>query len=77
MKKKKLELVRERNMAENSQQRLDDMDACLKKTTCEVRELDNDLVRRLLQSVKAVKDDLIEIQFKSGAVMNQRVSYFD
>lgn len=53
------------------------MDACLKKTTCEVREFDNDLVRRLLQSIRAVKDDLIEIQFKSGIAMNQRVSYFD
>jgi DNA invertase Pin-like site-specific DNA recombinase len=77
LKQKKLELVREQKMAENFQQRLDDMDACLKKTTCEVREFDNDLVRRLLQSIKAVKDDLIEIQFKSGIVMNQRVSYFD
>ncbi|MEN6325631.1 MAG: recombinase family protein [Syntrophomonas sp.] len=77
LKQKKLELVREQKMATNIQQRLDDMDACLKKTTCEVREFDNDLVRRLLQSIKAVKDDLIEIQFKSGIVMNQRVSYFD
>lgn len=77
LKQKKLERVREQKMAENFQQRLDDMDACLKKTTCEVRDFDNDLVRRLLQSIKAVKDDLIEIQFKSGIVMNQRVSYFD
>jgi hypothetical protein len=77
LKQKKLELVREQKMVENFQQRLDDMDACLKKTTCEVREFDNDLVRRLLQSIKALKDDLIEIQFKSGIVMNQRVSYFD
>lgn len=77
LKQKKLELMREQKMTANFQQRLDDMDACLKKTTCEVREFDNDLVRRLLQSIKAVKDDLIEIQFKSGIVMNQRVSYFD
>lgn len=77
LKQKKLELVREQKMAADFQRRLDDMDACLKKTTLEVREFDNDLVRRLLQSVKAVKDDLIEIQFKSGIVMNQRVSYFD
>lgn len=77
LKKKRLELVREQKMAANFRQRLDDMDSCLKKTTLEVREFDNDLVRRLLQSIKAVKDDLIEIQFKSGIVMNQRVSYFD
>lgn len=77
LKQKKLEIVREQKMAENFQQRLDDMDACLKKTTCEVRDFDNDLVRRLLQSIKAVKDDLIELQFKSGIVMNQWVSYFE
>lgn len=77
LKQKKLELVREQKMAANFQSRLDDMDACLKKTTCEVRDFDNDLVRRLLLNIKAVKDDMIEIQFKSGIVMNQRVSYFD
>lgn len=77
LKQKKLEMVREQKMAENFQQRLDDMDACLKKTTCEVKDFDNDLVRRLLQSIKAVKNDMIEIQFKSGIVMNQRISYFD
>lgn len=77
LKQKKLELVREQKRAENFQQRLDDMDACLKKTTCEVGEFDNDLVRRLLQNIQAVKEDLIEIQFKSGIVMSQRVSYYD
>ena len=77
LKQKKLEMVREQKMAENFQQRLDDMDACLKKTTCEVRDFDNDLVKRLLQRIRAVKDDQIELQFKSGIVMSQRVSYFD
>jgi len=77
LKQKKLEMVREQKMAENFRQRLDDMDACLKKTTCEVRDFDNDLVKRLMQSIRAVKDDQIELQFKSGIVMNQRVSYFD
>lgn len=77
LKQKKLELVREQKRAENFQQRLDDMDACLKKSTWEVGEFDNDLVRRLLQNIQAVKEDLIEIQFKSGIVMSQRVSYYD
>ena len=77
LKQKKLEMVREQKMAENFQQRLDDMDACLKKTTCQISDFDNDLVRRLLQSIKAVKGDLIELQFKSGIMMNQPVSYFD
>ena len=74
LKQKKLEMVREQKMAENFQQRFDDMDACLKRTTCEVRDFDNDLVRRLLQSIKATRNDEIEIQFKSGIVMKQRMS---
>lgn len=77
LKQKKLEMVREQKMAEKFQQRVEDMDTCLKKTACEVREFDNDLVRRLLQSVKAINDELIEIQFKSGIVMKQTISYYD
>ena len=77
LKQKKLDLVRERRQAESFQQRVTDMDVCLKKTTCEVREFDNDLVRRLLQNIKVINEELIEIQFKSGIVMKQRVSYYD
>ena len=77
LKQKKLDLVQERKRAESFQQRVTDMDACLKKTTCEVREFDNDLVRRLLQNIRVINEELIEIQFKSGIVMKQRVSYYD
>lgn len=75
LKQKKLELMREQRLAENSQQRIEDMDACLKRISCEVREFDDDLVRRLLQSVKVINDELIEIQFKSGIMMKQRIPY--
>lgn len=77
LKQKKLDLVRKRRQAESFQQRVTDMDTCLKKTTCEVREFDNDLVRRILQNIKVINEELIEIQFKSGIVMRQRVSFYD
>jgi len=77
LKQKKLELVREEKMSEKFQQRVEDMDACLNKTTCEVREFDNDLVRRLIQSIMVISDDLIEIQFKSGIVIKQRMAYYE
>lgn len=77
LKQKKLDLVRERKQAESFHQRVTDMDACLNKTTCEVREFDNDLVRRLLQNIRVINEELIEIQFKSGIVMKQRVSFYD
>ena len=77
LKQKKLGMVREQKMAENFQQHLDDMDTCLKKVSCEVWYFDNDLVRRLLQSIKVISEDTLEIQFKSGIVMRQRVSYYE
>ncbi len=53
------------------------MDACLKKATCELQEFDNDLVRRLLQNIWVINEEQIEIQFKSGIVLKQRVSYYE
>lgn len=76
LKQKKLDLVHERRKAESFQQRVADMDECLEKTTCEVREFDNDLVRSLIQNIKVLNGDTLEIQFKSGIVMKQRVLYY-
>ncbi len=77
LKQNKLDIIKEQKQAANFQQRVNDMDTCLKKTTCVVREFDNDLVRRLLQTIKVINEDMIEIQFKSGIVMKQRVSCYD
>ncbi len=77
LKQKKLDIIKEQKQAANFQQRINDMDTCLKKVSCEVREFDNDLVRRLLQSIKVISEDTLEIQFKSGIVMKQRVSYYE
>lgn len=77
LKQKKLDVVLEQKRAESFQQRVADMDDCLKKTTCAVREFDDDLIRRLLQHIRVINEELIEIQFKSGIVMKQQVSYFD
>lgn len=75
LQKKKMQVLHEKKMAESFQQRVEDMDEYLKKTTCTVREFDEDLVRRLLQSVKVISDDTLEIQFKSGIVMKQRIAF--
>lgn len=77
LKQKKLDIIREQKQAANFQQRVSEMDTCLKKVSCEVRDFDNDLVRRLLQSIKVISEDTIEIQFKSGIVMKQSVSYYE
>jgi len=77
LKQKKLDSIREQRRAASLQQRVSDMDTCLKKVSCAVHEFDNDLVRRLLQGVKVINEDTLEIQFKSGIVMKQSVSYYD
>lgn len=53
-KQKKIKMLHEKKMAESFRQRVEDMDECLKKTSYAVREFDEDLVRRLLQSVKVI-----------------------
>lgn len=45
----------------------------MKKTSYLKREFDDDLVRRLLQSIRVINENRIEIQFKSGIVMMQRI----
>lgn len=77
LKQKKLDSIRDQKRAADFQQRVSDMDTCLKKVSCAVRDFDNDLVRRLLQGVKVINEDTLEIQFKSGIVMKQSVSYYD
>ena len=68
-------LTQENRLAETFSQRIDDVDHCLKDSTCTVGGYDDELVRRLLQSVKVIREDKIEIQFKSGIVMLQKVAY--
>lgn len=77
LKRLKLNAVREQKKAENFEQRVSAVDTCLKKTTYEVREFDDDLVRRLLQTIRVINEDTLEIQFKSGIVMKQRLPYYD
>ena len=75
MKLKKFKLTQRNRQAETFSQRVEDMDNRLKKTSCTVGGYDDELVRRLPQNVKVISEDKIEIQFKSGIVMPQRVAY--
>jgi len=75
LKLKKLKLTQENRLAETFSQRIDDVDHCLKDSTCTVGGYDDELVRRLLQSIKVISEDKLEIQFKSGIVMEQRVAH--
>lgn len=64
-------------MADIYEERLDGMGEYVRKNSYLKRQFDDELVRQLLQMVKVVNENRIEIQFRSGIVMNQRMDYFD
>ena len=50
-----------------------DMDAFLSGDSGRIAEFDNDLVRRLVASIRVISTDWIQIQFQSGIVMEQEI----
>lgn len=60
-------------MADSYEQRLEDMEGYIKKAGYLKREFDDDLVRRLIQTVKVLNENWIEVQFQSGIVMRQEM----
>lgn len=56
---------KKKRLAENYEQRVKDMDAFIKGSTCQIPEFDNDLVRRLIASIKVVSAEKLIIQFQS------------
>ena len=77
LKKKRVKALREKQLAESYEERVEGMDGYVKKVSYLKREFDEDLVRSLLESIKVVSEDKIEIQFRSGIVMTQRMDYYD
>lgn len=52
-----------------------EIDDFLRTTTCRIPEFDNDLVRRLISTVKIISEEKLMIQFKSGIVVEQEIRY--
>ena len=75
LKEEQIEARRKNKLAGSYEQRLMDMDNFLKKQTCQISEFDNDLVRRLIASIKVVFAEKLIIQFQSGIVMEQEIRY--
>ena len=75
LKEEQIEARRKKKLADSYEQRLKDMASFLEKQTCQIPEFDNDLVRRLIASIKVVSADELIIQFQSGIVMEQEVRY--
>ena len=77
LKKAKLSLIQEKKQAHRYEERLDEMESTIKTVRPQVREFDEDLVRRLIDTIKVNRRERLEIQFESGIVMEQMVDYYD
>ncbi len=77
LKKARIRLVQDKKQGNRYEQRLMEMDSTLKTVRPQVREFDEDLVRRLIGIIKVNKGERLQIQFKSGIVMEQIVDYYD
>lgn len=69
------EAQRKKKLADSSEERIRDMDAYIQKATHKVAEFDNDLVRRLIKTVKIVSADKLMVQFQSGIYVEQTINY--
>ena len=75
LKEEQIETRRKKKLADSYEQRLKDMDSFLEKQTCQIPEFDNDLVRRLIASIKVVSAEKLITHFQSGIVMEQKIRY--
>lgn len=73
LKQKRMKVLREKQLAEAYEDRKDGMEDYVRKTSYLKQQFDDELVRQLLQKIKVVNEDRIEIQFRSGIVVGQRV----
>ena len=62
-------------MADAYEQRVKDMEQYMKKTGYLKQEFDDELVRRLLKTVRVINENKIEIQFQSGIVITQSIDF--
>ena len=74
LKEKQMTLRRHRRLSGDYERRLEEMDNFLQDQTGGKLEFDNDLVRRLIESIKVESGEKLIIQFQSGIVMEQEIN---
>lgn len=75
LKRQKTKKLKERQLADAYEQRMKDMEQYMKKAGYLKREFDDDLVRRLLKTVRVINENKIEIQFQSGIMITQKIDF--
>ncbi len=77
LKKAKLQLIKAQKQAENYTERVAALDKAIKTVNPEVQDFDQELVKRLIYSIKVHKGMKITIQFHSGIVMTEEVDRYE
>ena len=77
LKTARIQMVQAKKKAESYKERVEQLDQAITTVNPQVREFDQDLVKRLISSIKVHKGMKLEIQFHSGIVVKQEVDYFE
>ena len=72
LQRQEIELAEKEKLKVNNAQRVKDMTEFLEANN-KIERFDNQLVRRLIQSVKVVSKEQVIIQFKSGQIIERNV----
>ncbi len=73
LKERQLEERHRKQLAENYEQRIADMDVFLKENTVKLIEYDDELVRRIVSRINVLSEDRIQIQLKSGIMLEEEL----
>lgn len=73
LKERQLEERHRKQLAENYEQRITDMDEFLQENTVKLVEFDNELVRRIVSRINVLSVDRIQIQLKSGIILEEEL----
>nr|WP_283610615.1 recombinase family protein [Faecalispora anaeroviscerum] len=77
LKTARIQMVQAKKKAESYKERVEQLDKTITTVNPQVREFDQDLVKRLISSIKVHKNMKLEIQFHSGIVIKQEVDYYE
>lgn len=75
LKVEQMERKRKKKLEDGCDQRIQDMEKFIQENSHIAPDIDNDLVRRLIRTVKVISADQLMIQLHSGICMEQKINY--
>lgn len=73
LKDRQLEERHRKQLAEDYEQRITDMDEFLKENTVKLIEYDDELIRRIVSRISVLSAKRIQIQLKSGIILEEEL----